>query len=61
MPPFPAGTPLGITEGPHLYRWRGAYYLVTAEGGTGDHHAVTVARGPPGDPFVLEGRRVGTQ
>lgn len=32
------------TEGPHLYR-RGRYvYLVAAEGGTGQHHAVVVAR-----------------
>lgn len=40
---FP-GTELGATEGPHLYRRNGYYYLVTAEGGTGYHHAVTVAR-----------------
>jgi len=38
------GTPLGVTEGPHLYKWHGYYYLVTAEGGTGWEHAVTVAR-----------------
>lgn len=38
------GTSLGITEGPHLYRRNGWYYLVTAEGGTGEGHAVTVAR-----------------
>ncbi|HLP08377.1 MAG TPA: glycoside hydrolase family 43 protein [Opitutaceae bacterium] len=40
---FP-GTRLGITEGPHLYRKDGFYWLVTAEGGTGWEHAVTVAR-----------------
>jgi len=39
-----AGTALGATEGPHLYRKDGFYYLVTAEGGTGEAHAVTVAR-----------------
>ncbi|WP_374215097.1 glycoside hydrolase family 43 protein [Streptomyces longispororuber] len=39
-----SGTPLGRTEGPHLYRKDGWYYLVTAEGGTSWEHAVTVAR-----------------
>ena len=38
------GTPLGLTEGPHLYRRDGWYYLLTAEGGTGFGHAVTFAR-----------------
>ena len=38
------GSPLGLTEGPHLYRREGYYYLVTAEGGTGYRHAVTMAR-----------------
>ncbi|MEV6191865.1 family 43 glycosylhydrolase [Streptomyces sp. NPDC051920] len=38
------GTELGRTEGPHLYRRDGWYYLVTAEGGTSWAHAVTVAR-----------------
>ena len=38
------GTSLRVTEGPHLYRRDGWYYLVTAEGGTGWNHAVTVAR-----------------
>ncbi|MEU6404322.1 glycoside hydrolase family 43 protein [Streptomyces sp. NPDC046985] len=38
------GTALGRTEGPHLYRHGGWYYLVTAEGGTSWEHAVTVAR-----------------
>jgi len=40
---FP-GSALGTTEGPHLYRKDGFYYLITAEGGTGWDHAVTVAR-----------------
>ncbi|MBP2472109.1 xylan 1,4-beta-xylosidase [Crossiella equi] len=40
------GTSLGITEGPRLYHRAGWYYLVTAEGGTGTEHAVTVARSP---------------
>jgi xylan 1,4-beta-xylosidase len=38
------GTPLGLTEGPHLYKRDGYYYLLTAEGGTGWSHAVTLAR-----------------
>lgn len=38
------GTSLGLVEGPHLYRIRGWYYLLTAEGGTQYEHAVTVAR-----------------
>lgn len=38
------GTQLGFTEGPHLYRRGGYYYLITAEGGTRWNHAVTVAR-----------------
>jgi xylan 1,4-beta-xylosidase len=38
------GTPLGLTEGPHLYKRNGFYYLLTAEGGTGWGHAVTMAR-----------------
>jgi xylan 1,4-beta-xylosidase len=38
------GTPLGFTEGPHLYKRNGWYYLITAEGGTGWGHAVTMAR-----------------
>lgn len=38
------GTPLGFTEGPHLYKKNGFYYLITAEGGTSYPHAVTLAR-----------------
>jgi xylan 1,4-beta-xylosidase len=38
------GTPIGLTEGPHLYKRNGYYYLLTAEGGTGWGHAVTLAR-----------------
>ncbi len=38
------GTALGLTEAPHLYKRNGWYYLVTAEGGTGWNHAVTMAR-----------------
>src|SRR5215813_3632266 len=38
------GTALGFTEAPHLYKRDGYYYLLTAEGGTGWGHAVTMAR-----------------
>lgn len=39
-----AGTDLGLTEAPHLWKRDGWYYLTTAEGGTGYDHAVTMAR-----------------
>lgn len=39
-----SGTPLGLTEAPHLYKRGGFYYLLTAEGGTAWGHAVTMAR-----------------
>ncbi|MDF2960793.1 MAG: XynB2 [Paenibacillus sp.] len=38
------GTELKLTEGPHLYKREGFYYLMTAEGGTQYNHAVTMAR-----------------
>jgi len=38
------GTSIGFTEGPHLYKRGGYYYLLVAEGGTGWGHAVTMAR-----------------
>lgn len=38
------GTPIGVTEGPQLYQKDGYYYLLTAEGGTGSNHMVTMAR-----------------
>ncbi len=40
---FP-GTSIGFTAAPHLYKRDGRYYLVTAEGGTGWGHAMTMAR-----------------
>ncbi|MCM2456126.1 glycoside hydrolase family 43 protein [Rhizobium sp. CG4] len=40
---FP-GSPLGLVEGPHIFKRNGWYYLTTAEGGTGYDHAVTMAR-----------------
>ncbi len=57
---FP-GTARRLTEGPHLYKKDGWYYLVCAEGGTSWFHCVTVARskkigGPyevhPGNPLL---------
>ncbi|KYF48985.1 beta-xylosidase [Sorangium cellulosum] len=38
------GGGLGLTEGPHLYRRGGHYYLLVAQGGTSYEHAVTLAR-----------------
>lgn len=35
---------LSVTEGPHLYKRNGYYYLIVAEGGTGYNHVVTLAR-----------------
>lgn len=40
---FP-GSSLGLVEGPHLYKQNGWYHLLTAEGGTGYEHGVTLAR-----------------
>lgn len=60
------GSPLGVTEGPHLYKRDGFYYLITAEGGTGEAHSVTLARsrsltGPyelcPHNPLLSSARR----
>lgn len=59
------GTPLGLTEGPHIYKRDGWYYLLTAEGGTNWNHAVTLARsrkltGPyelHPDTYVLSARQ----
>jgi xylan 1,4-beta-xylosidase len=60
------GTPAGMTEGPHLYRKDGWYYLVTAEAGTEWEHQATVARsrtlhGPyetdPGTPLLTSVHR----
>ncbi|MEM5947612.1 glycoside hydrolase family 43 protein [Spirochaetia bacterium 38H-sp] len=38
------GTDIGLTEGPHIYKRNGWYYLLVAEGGTSYAHAVTLAR-----------------
>lgn len=54
-------------EGPHLYKKDGYYYLLIAEGGTGEHHCITIARsknvfgpyiGNPGNP-ILTHRHLG--
>jgi xylan 1,4-beta-xylosidase len=41
---FTGSKEIGKTEGPHIYKHNGYYYLMTAEGGTGYSHAVTLAR-----------------
>lgn len=55
------GTELALVEAPHIYKIDGWYYLITAEGGTFNTHAQTVARsrqvdGPyevmPGNPLI---------
>lgn len=55
------GTDIKLTEGPHIYKINGWYYLLTAEGGTTFDHAATIARskslfGPyevhPQNPFI---------
>jgi xylan 1,4-beta-xylosidase len=60
-----AGTELQVVEGPHLYKRKGWYYLLTAEGGTTLEHAATLARsraidGPyevlPGNPLLTSHR-----
>jgi xylan 1,4-beta-xylosidase len=38
------GTTAGYTEGPHLYKRKGWYYLLTAEGGTFHNHQCSLAR-----------------
>jgi len=38
------GSELGSTEGPHLYKRSGWYYLLVAEGGTSYDHCMTLAR-----------------
>lgn len=38
------GTELAKTEAPHIYQHDDYYYLITAEGGTGKNHSVTICR-----------------
>jgi xylan 1,4-beta-xylosidase len=50
-----AGSELGSTEAPHLYKRNGYYYLLTAEGGTFYAHAMTMARAKKIDgPYALD-------
>ncbi len=62
------GSAIGLTEGPHLYKRNGYYYLMTAEGGTEYEHAVTLARatdirGPyelhPENPLLTSANNLG--
>ena len=55
------------SEGPHIYKVNGMYYLLIAEGGTDYHHAITIARstnitgpyeGNPSNP-ILTHRHLG--
>lgn len=40
-------------EGPHIYKVNGSYYLMTAEGGTGDNHSEVIYKGDsPFGPFT---------
>ncbi|MFC7292831.1 glycoside hydrolase family 43 protein [Hirschia litorea] len=49
------GSEAGYTEGPHLYKINGEYYLITAEGGTGYNHAVSVCRSDKIDgPYEID-------
>jgi len=59
------GTDRGCVEGPHLYKRKGLYYLMCAEGGTGYGHCVTMARsldvqgpfeGDPCNPIITSTR-----
>lgn len=48
------GSGLGLTEGAHMFKRNGYYYLTVAEGGTGYDHAVTMARAREiGGPYEL--------
>jgi len=61
------GTERGFTEAPHVYKRDGWYHLLVAEGGTGWHHAVVMARSrslfgpyelhPDGAVLTSHGRR----
>ena len=47
-----SGTGLQYPEAPHLYERDGTWYLMIAEGGTHEGHAVSIARGPsPAGPW----------
>jgi xylan 1,4-beta-xylosidase len=49
------GSPRALTEAPHIYKRDRTYYLMTAEGGTGYEHAVTLARADNVDgPYELD-------
>ena len=49
------GSKFDCTEGPHLYRFGDFYYLMTAQGGTGYEHVVTMARSRNMDgPYELD-------
>lgn len=49
------GTDVKLTEGPHLYKINGYYYLFAAEGGTVYTHQEVVARSKSLDALSFEG------
>ncbi|WP_042201604.1 glycoside hydrolase family 43 protein [Paenibacillus camerounensis] len=64
---FRGATDMGCMEAPHIYKRNGYYYMMTAEGGTGFGHGVTIARsrelfGPyesdPCNPIITSARLV---
>ncbi|WP_198536637.1 glycoside hydrolase family 43 protein [Paenibacillus sp. DMB5] len=64
---FRGATDMGCMEAPHIYKRNGYYYMMTAEGGTGFGHGVTMARtrelfGPyesdPCNPIITSARLV---
>ncbi len=58
----PADNPIWI-EGPHMYRIRGDYFLMSAEGGTGDRHSEVIFKSSsPFGPFeAWDGNPILTQ
>ena len=52
-----AGSSHDGTEGPHIFKHDGYYFLICAEGGTGYQHAMTVARADRIEgPYILPDR-----
>jgi alpha-N-arabinofuranosidase len=58
----PEDKPIWI-EGPHMYKINGKYYLMAAEGGTGDWHSEVIFRGdsPMGEFIPWENNPILTQ
>ena len=58
----PEDKPIWI-EGPHMYKINGKYYLMAAEGGTGDWHSEVIFQGdsPTGEFIPWENNPILTQ